>query len=119
MDFGTWYLASADGDLQATGDLHPVGACELTRRLHEVDRGPTVVLDGGEFEKGLIEVALFLEVLGAVRNVGGHAVVIDARGPMANFLAGLGSAAPVPVARSLEAALALVGGGMPTAPRPF
>ena len=111
MNFGTWYLAStagSKGDVEAKGSLHPLGAYELHRRLSAGAGSPAVVVDAGDFEKGLIDFDMLYGVLAHVKNLRGHVVVVDEKGPMSHFLGGIALADPIPVVRSLESAWELM-----------
>ena len=110
MNFGTWYLAAtAGGEVDAIGTLHPLGTRDLHRRLTAGTGSPGVVVDAGDFDKGLIDFSTFYGILAHVKMVGGHVVVVDEKGPMSHFLGGIGFADPVPVVQSLKSAWQLIG----------
>jgi hypothetical protein len=110
MNFGNWYLArTAGGGAEASGTLHPLGVCELHRRLGSGEGPPAVVVDAGDMCRGLFDFSTFFGVLNRVRNAGGYVVVVDREGSLAGFFFGVGLSAPVPVVRSLGTAWELVG----------
>jgi hypothetical protein len=110
MNFGTWYLAaSGGGEVEASGTLHPLGACDLHRRLSSGAGGAAaVVIDAADFDNGLMDLTTFYEILAHVRKVGGQIVVVDEKGPMSHFLGGVGLRDRVPVVRSLPGAWEMI-----------
>jgi hypothetical protein len=109
MNFGTWYLAAAGGtEVEATGTLHPLGACDLHRRLSAGAGAAAVVIDAADFDNGLMDLTTFYEILAHVRKVGGQMVVVDEKGPISHFLGGVGLRDRVPVVRSLPGAWEMI-----------
>jgi hypothetical protein len=105
MNFGTWHLAqTVSGEEESTGDLHPLGICDLSRHLSAIAGAPSLVVDLSKVDLRLFDYSAFFGYLARVRNAGGQVVVVADEGPLTRFLSGLAWANAVPVVGSLQSA---------------
>jgi hypothetical protein len=108
MELGAWYLSStASGTDGATGALDVMGICDLYRHLARAGSIPDLVLDSRGLG-AMFDQRVFFSVYNKVKNAGGHLVVVDDDGALANFIFALGFVHPVPVVDSLESARQLL-----------
>jgi hypothetical protein len=70
--------------------MHPVGAIELHRRLNANTGACSIVLEGGDIAKGLLDFDVFSDAINHARNAGSRIVLVDAEGVLTRFLCDVG-----------------------------